>query len=145
MKFTLTKQRFVKNWDRAWFMNKCKRKNCEKDLAVHSDKRLHFIKQKVVSKGTSKLGMICRYTFFYKKSTFFLSLNFLNFSPNWGWDFLNFCWNKLAETGYPVFIETAFYYLQCFAWFFRYFVIQCLICLIHDYQRKVSIFEWELA
>ena len=43
------------------------------------------------------------------------------------YDFLNFCWNKLAETGYPVFIETAFYYLQCVEWFFHYFVFQCLI------------------
>ena len=26
--------------------------------------------------------------FFYKKNTFFLSLNFLNFSRKWSWDFL---------------------------------------------------------
>ena len=49
------------------------------------------------------------YTFFFiRKTLFFLSLNFLNFFRNWGWDFLNFSWNKLAETGYPVFIGPPF-------------------------------------
>ena len=60
----------------------------------------------------------------------------------------NFSWHKLVfgvSLTLSCWKETVSYYLQCVAWFFRYFVIQCLIFLIHDCQRKVSIFVWVLA
>ena len=88
--------------------------------------------------------------FFYKKNTFFpepqFSLLFPKLRLRFSSNFLNFCCNKLAKMGYPVFIESAFYYLQLrVAWFFHYFVIQCLIFIIHDCQRKFLIFGQELA
>ena len=79
--------------------------------------------------------------FFIRKPLFCLSLNFLNFSGNWGWDFLKIF---LTFTGINWLKEVTLSLLDPI-----YTAPACCgiedYCGIQDYQRKVSIFVKELA
>ena len=91
-----------------------------------------------------QVGILIDTRLFYKKTLFSWASIFLTFPEIEAEIFLTFAginWLKRVT----LYLETAFCYLQCAALFFHYFVIQCLIFLIHDCQRKVSIFVWVLA
>ena len=65
-----------------------------------------FINNKSVRKYLENI-----HVFFIRKSLFCLSLNFLNISRNWAWDFLKFSklyWNKLVKMVYTFVIATVY-------------------------------------